>query len=366
MSQAPASPQSPVAQRRHRLVTALKAQGLPAVVLTRGSDVRWATGFTGSAGAVLITVQGDAVFATDTRYIDEVWDLIPGSEPIVTRDPLADLFARGIDLGAAHVAIDADDLSWSQGRRLMQDFSADLIVDAGSLMDDLRASKDADEIAAIRRACNVTEQAVAELGATIRVGETESAIARRFVRLIDDLGADGPAFPPIVAAGPNAAVPHHRPGSRPLAVGDLLILDVGARVQGYCADLSRTFAIGSVEAPLVAAHATVKDAQAAGRVAARAGACAGDVDAAARAVIGEAGHGDRFTHGTGHGIGLDIHEPPILREGAAGILGESFVITVEPGIYLPGVGGARIEDTVIVGVDGAEPLTTLPRDLIVL
>jgi Xaa-Pro aminopeptidase len=268
--------------------------------------------------------------------------------------------------GAESVGVDAHDISWAEGRRLSEEFAFERIKDFADLMDVLRATKDPDELDAINEACRVTDVALTALRDTMKAGESERAIARRFLRLIDDLGADGPAFDPIVASGPNAAVPHHEPGSRPLGPGDLVIIDVGARVEGYCADVSRTFAVGDLDPSLRAVFEIVVEAQESGYQAVRAGASAGSVDAAARGVIEVAGHGARFVHGTGHGVGLDIHEPPILRSGAAGILGASFVVTVEPGIYVPGVGGVRIEDTVVVGAQGAERLTRLPRELTVL
>lgn len=352
--------------RRQRLIDAMRARGQHALVLSRASDVRWATGFTGSVGALLVMSGGGCVFATDARYAPTVAALVPEVELLTTRAPLAELVAYALERGESAVAVDADDLSWAQGRELEDRFSSQRILEADDVMATLRARKDPDEVAAVRHACRITEDAVRALIATIETGQTEVDIARRFLRLIDDLGADGPAFAPIVAAGPNAAIPHHEPGTRALASGDLLILDVGARVEGYCADLSRTFALGQVSLELKAVHDVVLRAQDAGCRAVRPGVSAGSVDAAAREVIEDAGHGEHFVHGTGHGVGLDIHEPPILRTGAAGILGESFIVTVEPGIYLPGIGGVRIEDTVIVGAQGAEPLTQLPRDLIVL
>jgi Xaa-Pro aminopeptidase len=354
------------AARRRRLAGSLLDRGLDAIVLTRGSDLRWAAGFTGSAGAFLVRSNGDSMFATDARYAPAISDLLPDGRLLTSREPCRDLVAQALSEGAESVGLDPQAISWDQGRQLVTEFTSERIVDAGGVMNDLRAVKDPVELAAIREACRITEAAITALITTMTPGESERAIAHRFLRLIDDLGADGPAFDPIVASGPNAAVPHHEPGSRTLAPGDLVILDLGARFEGYCADVSRTFAIGAPDPVLRQVHAVVLDAQAAGRGAVRAGASAAAVDAVARAVIEAAGHGLRFVHGTGHGLGLDIHEPPILREGSAGILRESFVVTVEPGVYLPGLGGVRIEDTVIVGAEGAESLTLLPRELIVL
>jgi Xaa-Pro aminopeptidase len=181
-----------------------------------------------------------------------------------------------------------------------------------------------------------------------------------------ELGGDGAAFPPIVASGPNGSRPHHQPGHRALQAGDLVTMDFGAMVGGYHADMTRTVGLGPVDPALVRIHELVEAAQAAGVDAVRAGAATADVDQACRTVIDDGGHAKHFRHGTGHGVGLDIHETPFLTATSTGTLADRMTVTVEPGVYLPGLGGTRIEDVVLVGPSAAERLTTAPRSLIQL
>lgn len=355
------------ADRQARLSQALVRSGIDAVVVTWRTDIQWLTGFTGSAGAVLVMADGHTTLATDDRYAQAVREASPGLALHVTRTPLMDLAGTALAAGARVVGMDGADLSWRRWNEVSTSLGESAAVqDFATVIGDLRCRKDAVEIDALRRACRITDEAVTAVLGELRPGVTERQVARTFVRLIEDLGADGPSFPPIIAGGPNAAVPHHDPGDRAFVPGDVVILDVGAKVDGYCADMSRTFVLGEADPVLRRAHSAVAQAQSAARNAVRAGVTAGSVDAVARDAISAAGFGDSFTHGTGHGVGLDIHEAPILTKGAAGILGESFAITVEPGIYLPGIGGVRIEDIVLVGATGAETLTQLPRDLVVL
>ena len=203
------------------------------------------------------------------------------------------------------------------------------------------------------------------LGA-VEPGRTEREVAILLERAMVDLGAEGPAFDTIVASGPHGAIPHHSPGSRALARGDLVVIDCGARYGGYHADMTRTVCLGSPEPWQREIYDLVAAAQLAGIAAAWPGAELGDVDAAARSIIAAAGHGDHFGHGLGHGVGLEVHEAPMLGPGRAGKLQELVPITVEPGIYLPGKGGVRVEDTVVVRATGPATLITTTRDLLVL
>jgi Xaa-Pro aminopeptidase len=227
----------------------------------------------------------------------------------------------------------------------------------------VRMVKDDDELAAISRACAITAQGLGEIADGLRIGDSEVDIARRLESRFGQLGAQDRAFPTIVASGPNSAVPHHRAGSRQLAVGDLLVIDCGALVDGYHADMTRTFIVGTSAGDWQESiHAVVAAAQAAAIEALEPDCHARDIDAVARAVIDEAGFGSSFTHGTGHGVGLEIHESPMLTADSTGRAPMCSVVTVEPGIYLPGRGGVRIEDSVVVQ-DTVKVLTELPRAL---
>jgi Xaa-Pro dipeptidase len=268
-------------------------------------------------------------------------------------------------LGLAGQRIGVEALSM---RVLERDLLAGLVPDATLVQADgllaaLRLRKDAGEIGAMERAVAVAEEALNQLLPQIRIGMTEREIAGRLLVALADAGADGPSFNPIVAAGPNSASPHAVPGNRPISPGDLLIIDWGARVDDYPSDLTRTFAVGQVDDELRHIHAVVQAANAAGVAACHPGVTGEAIDRAARDVIAAAGYGDFFIHRTGHGLGLDVHEPPSLMAGERDPLPPGAVFTVEPGIYLPGRGGVRIEDNIVLTETGYRCLTSFPRGL---
>lgn len=240
------------------------------------------------------------------------------------------------------------------------------LVPADAVMAALRVCKDADEVGRIRRAVAVVEGALRAVLAQIRVGMTEREVAGLLMVEVLRGGGEGVPFEPIVVAGPNAASPHAVPTDRPLRPGETVIIDCGAVVGGYVSDITRTVALGGLPEEMVRVYEVVRQANEAGRAAVRPGRAAQEVDRAARAVVARAGYGDRFLHRTGHGLGLEVHEPPYIVEGNREPLRPGMVFTVEPGIYLPGRGGVRIEDDVLVTPEGAETLTTFPRELLVL
>lgn len=248
---------------------------------------------------------------------------------------------------------------------LLQDSSpATAIVAADRALNTLRLTKSQAEIAAIQRAAEIAEQALEAALPQIRVGMNEMELAAELSLQLLRAGSEPEApFSPIVACGPNAALPHAVPSDRPLAPGETLILDWGARHDGYISDITRTFGVGPLEDELTAVHQIVVEANAAGRAAVRPGASCDEVDRAARAVIDQAGYGEYFVHRTGHGIGLEPHELPNVRAGEMTKLAPGMAFTIEPGIYLPGRGGVRVEDDLIVTNDGARSLTSLPRKL---
>ncbi len=251
--------------------------------------------------------------------------------------------------------------------RLLERYAPDCqLVPADDVLETLRVIKDADEVARMRRAVAVVEAALRAVLAQIRPGMTEREIAG--LLMVEALrgGGEGMPFDPIVVAGPNAASPHAVPTDRPIRRGETVIIDCGAVVGGYVSDITRTFALGGLPEEMVRVYEVVRRANEAGRAAVRPGRAAQEVDRAARAVIREAGYGDSFIHRTGHGLGLEVHEPPYIVEGNRHPLQAGMTFTVEPGIYLPGLGGVRIEDDVLVTPEGAETLTTFPRELMIL
>ncbi len=247
---------------------------------------------------------------------------------------------------------------------LLTEVGSASVVHADDIMDSLRLVKDADEIAAMQKAVDVAEQAMDNFLPTIAVGMTEREVAAKLSQAILDAGADALTFPPIVSAGENTTSPHAVPTTNRLQNGDLLILDWGAQVGDYVSDITRTFALGTISTELRTIYETVKAANAAGVAACHPNVTGAAIDKAARDVIDAAGYGEFFIHRTGHGLGMEAHEAPSLITGNDNPLPIGAVFTVEPGIYKPGVGGARIEDDIVLTADGYRSLTTYPRELI--
>ncbi len=230
----------------------------------------------------------------------------------------------------------------------------------------LRQIKDEDEIAKMEEAIDVAQRAMEKLIPRIQLGQSEKRIAAMLTQELIESGGQSVAFNPIVSAGPNAASPHAVPTNRPIQAGDLLVIDWGVFIDDYPSDITRTFAIGSVEPEFETIYEIVREANAAAKSVAKPGATGRDVDRAARKLIEDANYGPNFFHRTGHGLGLEVHEPPYMMEGNTEKLVEGQVFTIEPGIYLPGRAGVRIEDDIVITADGCRSLTTLPRELIQL
>lgn len=353
------------AGRRARIAAACAEAAVDGVYVTDPADLAWATGFTGSNGAVLVMRDGQSVFTTDPRYAGRV-AATSDLEIVIDRD----LFAMVVEAGGDGASIAFDPLAVTHARALTWlERLGDQLVARGGIVTGLRRTKDPAEVARLARACEFTVAAwrdvvVAGLTDGSLVGRTQRAVATMIERRMVDLGADGVAFDSIVASGPDGAVPHHEPGTRTIREGDLLTTDIGARVDGYHADFTRTVAVGTgVDPALLAAHDLVAAAQQAGIAALEVGRPIVDVDTAARDVITAGGHGEHFVHGVGHGVGLAIHEDPIIALAGDEVLAAGMVVTVEPGIYLPGLGGVRLEDTLVVTERGPVSLTTAPIDV---
>lgn len=349
-------------ERRDRVrALAASAHGAHTVLVTHLPNVRYLTGFSGSNAVLVLGPDADAdLVGTDGRYVDQVAEEAPGLPTLIDRDTLGAVVGRIAGTPGA-TAVEASltigDLP------AVRDAMGDPVVALG-LVEQVRAVKDADEIEALARACAITVEALDILVGEIRVGDTEVALARRLEQLFGDLGAEDRAFDTIVGSGPHSAIPHHQPGRRALGAGDLVVIDCGARVAGYHADMTRTFVVGREPEPWQAdLHRAVEEAQAAATASYRDGTPARQIDGVARGLLTQAGLGDRFTHGLGHGVGLEIHEAPMVGARSTGTLGADMVITVEPGAYLPGRGGVRIEDTLVVSDAAPRILTEAPRGL---
>ncbi|ORI12187.1 peptidase M24 family protein [Rhodococcus sp. 1163] len=359
------------AARRSALRQSLIAKELDSLLVTDLLNIRYLTGFTGS-NAALIVGTGDSspnetrtVICTDGRYLSQVAEQVPDLRAVIDRSSAAHLLAseyapRGAAIGfESHVVTVDQHRGWSEGNA-----SLDLVCSPG-LVEELRMVKDEYEIGLLREACRAADDAFAVLveRGSIRPGRTELAVARELESLMVEHGADGISFETIVATGAHSAVPHHRPTAAILESGDFVKFDFGALVGGYHSDMTRTVAIGSPADWQRDVYDLVLRAQTAGRNALVPGVSTASVDAAARSVIEEAGYGELFLHGLGHGVGLEIHEAPGIARTSTGTLQCGAAVTVEPGVYFSGRGGVRIEDTLIVRPGGPELLTMTSKQL---
>ncbi|WP_320672649.1 M24 family metallopeptidase [Patulibacter defluvii] len=359
------------AARAEQLAAAVAERDLDALVVTDLVDIRWLTGFTGSNAVVVVgpaRTDGPLLrFLTDFRYVTQAAEQVP--DPWQRIDGGRDLGGAGLVAhlpeGARRVGFDAGHLTVAAHDRLRGALPEGVELRPAALIGDLRAVKDEGEVARIRAAAELADAAFREvvLEGPV-VGRTEAAVALDLEIAMRRLGASGNSFDPIVAAGAHGALPHASPRDVEIPAGVLLTVDWGAILDGYCSDCTRTVATGPVSDRARDVYALVLDAQQRSLAAVRAGAGARDVDAVAREIIAAAGHGEHFGHGLGHGVGLEIHEPPTLSPRGAGALRAGEIVTVEPGVYLPGELGVRIEDLAVVTADGSEVLNTLPKDLV--
>jgi Xaa-Pro aminopeptidase len=359
------------AARRARVQEKITALGADAALITSLVSVRYLTGLASSNAALLLPANGQGILGTDSRYAPAAARGCPDLELLIDRFLEPALAGLAVSRDLRRVAFEAQEMTVERHAELASAGPALTLIPLGPVVEELRMVKDETEIELIARACAITSEAFADTLPALRPKMTEREFAILLERAMTDRGAEKPAFDTIVASGPNGATPHHVPADRPFAAGDLVTVDCGARFGGYHADMTRTVAIGEPAAWQREIYELVAAAQRAGVAAVRVGASVAAVDAVARDMIAAAGHGDHFQHGLGHGIGLEIHEAPMMGYGKTGTLKDRVPVTVEPGIYLPGKGGVRIEDTLVVragaGAAGsAQTLTTTTRELLVL
>jgi Xaa-Pro aminopeptidase len=362
-------PPMDVGARVPRLRERFDDDGLDALLVTRLPNVRYLSGFTGSAGMLLVG-RDEVVFVTDGRYGDQAEEQLGGAG-LTARVEVGTTVARQQELLHASVpdgtrlGLEAHGITWAQQRAFASEWfpHAELVATQG-LVEAMRRVKDPAEVARIRAACTIADDTLQEVCSMLADRPTEREVALRLELGMRERGASGNSFDPIVASGPNGAKPHARPTDRRVERGELVVMDFGCVVDGYCSDMTRTVSVGDPGADATRLWDTVLASQRAGRDSVRPGIACADVDRACRSVIEDAGWGERFVHGTGHGVGLEIHEDPRVTGTARDSLAVGHVVTVEPGVYLSGVGGVRIEDTVVVTADGADPLTAFPKELV--
>jgi Xaa-Pro aminopeptidase len=367
----PSLPPLEVAPRLDRLREELASAGCDALVVTTRANVRYLTGFSGSAG-ILLVGPSEALLVTDGRYQTQSVEQL-AEAGVGARVEIGNQKAQSEALARAgrpyrRIGLEAADVSWAQQRTFAAEVfeDAELVPTLGAV-EALRRVKDEGELARMAAAAAVADAALAEVRPLLAEGPTEAEVALALDHAMRRLGASGPSFETIVASGPNGAKPHARPSPRRIERGELVVIDFGAVVDGYCSDCTRTFCVGEpATAELARIVSVVAASQRAGVAAVAAGVSASGVDQACRDVIAEAGWAEAFVHGTGHGVGLDIHEWPRVGPGSDEALPPGSVVTVEPGVYLAGTGGARIEDTVVVEPGGCRPLTAAPKELSVL
>jgi Xaa-Pro aminopeptidase len=356
-----------VGGRAGRVRAALADHGCDMLVGTSLTNVRWLTGFSGSAG--MAVVRGDdLVLVTDGRYGEQARAEMAAAqvdasvEVGLSQVAHLEILAR-LGAGCRRVGLEAAAVTWARQREFATHAFADVeIVPTTGIIERFRAVKDDGEIARLAEAARIADAALEAVSPRLGEGVTEAEFALELDTTMRCLGASGSSFETIVASGPASAMPHHRPDQRPIIEGDLVVIDFGALVDGYHSDMTRTFVVGEPTATQRLLLDVVTAAQAAGVRAVRAGVAAHAVDSACRDVIAEAGWAEEFIHGTGHGVGLLIHEDPFLSRVATVDLEAGNVITVEPGVYLAGVGGVRVEDSVLVTENGCRPITHFPKD----
>jgi Xaa-Pro aminopeptidase len=347
--------------RVERLRERLDDLGAATFLVAEPVNVRWLIGFESSNAAVLVG-RDRLLVATDGRYA-EAARALEGIEVVQSERDLAPwLGARLGELAEPPLAFEANRLTYAAYEALAGSGLA--LRPARAVLEELRSVKDEEELDTVRRAAAVNHAAYERTARAGIVGTSEADLAWAMEVALREAGADALAFPVIVASGPNAALPHHHPGPRTIGAGETVVLDAGARVGGYCSDCTRTFATGALPAELERAYELCREAQVEALAAVRPGVSAREVDALARRRI-ETG-GREVLHGLGHGVGLEVHEPPRLSETSDATLVAGNVVTVEPGVYLPGAGGVRIEDLVVVTDDGPEVLTPFPKELVML
>jgi Xaa-Pro aminopeptidase len=342
------------------------AMTVEALLVTNLKNVRYLTGFTGSAGMLL--VRPDLLlFTSDGRYATQAAEQIGVRADIAIGLPGAqrDAVVAGAS-ACGRVGLEATHVTWAQQRAMAGEwFTGAELVPTEGVVERLREVKDEGEVDRIEAAAHIADAALAAVLPLLHEGPAEAEFGLALDTEMRRLGASGTSFETIVASGPNGAKPHHRPSGRVVQPGDLVVLDFGALVDGYCSDMTRTVSVGEPRSPEARRmYEVVRASQQAGVDAVRAGLAAVDVDRACRDVIGAAGWASAFVHGTGHGVGLDIHEAPAVGVTSADTLAAGNVVTVEPGVYLPEHGGVRIEDTVVVTEDGCRALTTSPKELV--
>src|SRR3954454_8137819 len=353
------------AARAERLLEVLHERELDALLVTDLVNVRWLTAFTGSNGAAVVGTDGSLRFVTDFRYLTQAAEQLSDAwSREISTDLLEGVVRQVPDEGELRLGFDAAHLSVRDHAKLARLVREGIeLVPAGGAVERLRVVKDPEELDRVRAAARLADEALTDVLGRGLAGRTERDVALDVEFTMRRLGAEAASFPPIVASGPHGALPHAVPRDVEIPAGTLCVVDWGAQLDGYASDCTRTFATGAVDPRDREVYDLVLRAQEAALAAVRPGPTGREVDAVARAIIDDAGHAEHFGHGLGHGVGLEVHEGPRLAKTGEDALAAGMVVTIEPGVYVPGAVGVRIEDLVIVTDDGGEVVSSLPKDL---
>lgn len=353
-------------KRLNALRKELQLRDLDAMLVTSPTNRRYMSGFTGSAGNVLVTAN-QAMLITDFRYIEQATAQAPlyqiVKHPGLIQETIAELL---VEHQIKKLAFEEEDVTYKKYRSFHDAFGKCELVATSSIVENLRIVKDASEIAIIEQAIAIAEQAFTRLLPEIKAGVSEKQLAIKLENYMRELGAEGASFTIIIASGERSSLPHGTASDKLLASGELVTFDFGALYQGYISDITRTVAVGEIDAKQQEIYNIVLEAQLNALAKIKPGMTGREADSFTRDVIEQYGYGENYGHGTGHGIGMDVHEAPTISVRGETVLEPGMVITVEPGIYLPGIAGVRIEDDVLITENGIRVLTKLPKDLLIL
>ena len=351
--------------RQGNLKNVLAEKGLDGMLITNLTNIRYISGFTGSAASCLVTPAGQ-YFITDGRYIEQSKAQVKGFERFIDMSShFSQIRKNNLNPNGFKLAFEGDHMSFAQYGNMIEAFPNTKWENSSMILEDLAAVKDEHELSCLRTAVEVTDKVYEEILPMLRPGFTEKQVANTMVSKYREY-AEGEAYSPIVATGPNGALPHAIPTDREFKVGDFIVIDAAAKYGGYHADMTRTPVVGEASEKHEEVYAIVKEAQQRGCNTAKSGVACNVVDASTRDYIKEMGYGEYYTHGTGHGLGLEIHTSPRFSPQSKAILEVNNVMTIEPGIYIAGWGGVRIEDDVIINEDDCEILNKTTKDLVVL
>jgi len=356
-----------VKERVSRLISSFGELGIDALLVTKPQNVRYVTGFSGSTGACLVRKDGSGVFVTDPRYDVQAAEEVEGFQVVVTRDPaLKEAGKRAADEGIGSLGIEGAHMTVLARKELAEVAPDARMVETDRVIEHVRSIKEESEIDLIRQAASIADAALEAVLPVIAEGVAELDIAIELEYQMRKLGGEKVGFDTIVASGPRAAMAHGVAGRRRLQPGDPVVMDFGCFYGGYTSDMTRTVFVGTPSPEMRRVYEVVLRAQTATCETLKAGMTGKEADAVARSIIEEAGYGDRFGHGLGHGVGLEVHEYPLVSSRNERPMHASSVVSVEPGIYLPGLGGVRIEDLVVIRPGGIENLTSSSKELICL